>query len=300
MKTITSVIILIFSFSFLKAQTNAATPNANFEHWTHSSNGYDDANGWNDLNPDTYLFGIVTCYKDSTIKKSGNYSAELVTLYSSTLSETIPGALTTGTYNIVSKTISGGLPYTLRPDSIIGWYQYGSKNGDNGDCEFYLFGSSNTDTIGQAFFRTPASNVSTWTRFSLAITYTSSATPATALWIFSSSTNQAGAQIGSALYIDSIGLVFDSTLGIKNIKTASTISVGPNPTTGLISVTNSSNSNSAVFSIYDVTGRKLEEEKITTGTSYINIAAMPEGLYIYSIRDEQNAILKTGKIVVQK
>jgi hypothetical protein len=300
MKIITTT-LLILSVTLLKAQTNPATPNANFEDWTHvsSDGGYDDPNGWNCLNPTTAVLGTITCVKDSTNVRSGKYAVHLITEEVASI-ETAPGALTTGTINTTSQTISGGLPYTLRPDSIIGWYMYTSVSGDNGDCEFYLFGSSNSDTIGQAFYSTPKANVAVWTRFSLAITYTSTATPVTALWIFSSSINQAGGQVGSQLYIDSIGLVINPPTGIAAINNSDKIAVGPNPTTGNISITNNSTSKSILVTIYDITGRKVEEGNMTEGVNYMNLAGMPDGLYIYTIQDEQSAVIKTGKIVVQK
>jgi len=299
MKILTTSILLL-SLTLVKAQVNPATPNNGFESWTHftAHGGYDDPNNWQCLNPTTAILSTYTCYKDSTNPHTGKYDAHLIT--QSVFSVTAPGALTTGTINTSNQTISGGLPYTLRPDSIIGWYRYTSVAGDNGDCEFYLFGATHLDTIGEAFFMTPKSTVSAWTRFSLAITYRSSSRPDSALWIFSSSVNQAGAQVGSQLFIDDLGLGSDTTTGIHNVSNAEKIFVGPNPSTGMVSVNNSSASKSVVFSLFDLTGRKVEENKMTGGVNYVNLAAMPEGIYIYSIQDEQSAVIKTGKLVLQK
>jgi hypothetical protein len=292
--------ILISSISYLSAQINPATPNAGFESWTHysSGGGYDDPDSWNCLNPLTSGFGIITCFKDSTNPHSGKYAVHLLTQSVHTI--TAPGTITTGIIDPLNETINGGLPYTLRPDSIIGWYMYTSVSGDNGDIEFYLFGATHTDTIGQAFFNTPKSNVNTWTRFSLAITYTSAATPDTALWIFSSSVNQANAQIGSQLYIDDLGLVVDSTAGINTINNSENITVGPDPATNIVSVNNNSNVKSLVFTLVDVTGRKIGEQRIATGANYIDLTGLAQGIYIYCMCDEQNTIIKTGKLVVDK
>lgn len=300
MKLITTT-ILIFSFALLKAQTNTATPNAGFENWTHftADGGYDDPDSMNCLNPTTAPLGTVTCYKDSTDPHSGKYDLELVTEEVVSI-EVAPGAATTGAINTSNQTINGGIPYTLRPDSIIGWYRYAPQSGDNGDIEFYLFGANHTDTIGQAFFKTPTTTVSAWTRISLAITYTSSATPDTALWIFSSSNAQATAQVGSQLYVDDLGLVFDTSAGIYSINNPGNITIGPNPTSGMISINNISPDKSLVLALFDVTGRKVEEQKIGNGANYISLTGVSEGVYIYFIQNEQNAIVKTGKIVVQR
>jgi hypothetical protein len=301
MKTLTTL-ILFFSFTLLKAQTNPATPNANFESWTHvaANGGYDDPNGWNCLNPITApTLGFVTCYKDSTTKISGKYSMLLVTMYYKAFSELVPGTATTGTINPIQQTIDGGIPYQLRPDSMIGWYQYTPVSGDNGDIEFYVFGANHKDTIGQAFFKTPTKSVSSWTRFSLPVIYSNQSTPDTALWIITSSDNQNSGHAGSKLIVDSLGLVFNTKTGVTNIANTINVTISPNPTSGLITINNHSNITSAVFSLYDVTGRKLTEQKIAEGANYIELTGVPAGLYIYSVQDENSTVTKTGKIVVQ-
>jgi hypothetical protein len=299
MKKLTTL-FLILSVSRLIAQTDAATPNANFEHWTHNSKGYDDVNGWNDLNSSTSTFGDYTLVKDSSTAdvKSGKYAVRLIT--ENVVIETAPGALTTGTINTSNKTISGGLPYTLRPDSITGWYKYTSVSGDNADIEFYLFGSGgSSDTIGEAFFKTPTSTVSKYTHISYPVSYRSSNPVVTALWILSSSINQAGAQVGSQLFADSLGLIFNPT-GINTIKNADEISVGPNPASTNIYIRNVSNSSSLLFNLFDITGRKISVQTPGLGTSTMDVSTIPDGVYIYSITDKNNASIKTGRIVIQK
>jgi len=302
-RIITSIILIISSVAFLNAQSNKATPNAGFEYWTHvaANGGYDDPDSnWTCLNPTLEPLGYVSCIKDSSNPHSGRYDAQLVTqnVFSFQIA---PAALTTGTINTTNKTISGGIPCTLRPDSMIGWYHYLSVSGDNGDCEFYLFGATHADTIGQAFFKTPTSNVTAWTRFALPIKYSSSATPDTALWIFSSSLSNTSAQTGSQLFIDDLGLIFhDSTLGVNTINRYDNISVWPTPTVGPLSVKNGSGANSLVFTLVDITGRKVDEQRITTGMNNFDLRGFAAGMYIYLIQDSQNAVVKTGKIIVQK
>lgn len=289
----------VLSITGLIAQSNPATPNAGFESWTHYT-GYSDPNQWTCLNPDTYtLLGIVTCYQDSTVADvhSGKYSLHLITQLAG--SDTVPGTVTTGTFNIISQTISGGLPYTLRPDSIIGWYKYVSESGDNGDIEFYLFGANHLDTIGEAFFETPASSVSTYTRFAQKIIYRSQNAIDTALWILTSSVNQYYCKVGSQLIADDLGLV-PTDLGVNNLTVPDGITIGPNPVSNDITINNPSGSGVLLFTLYDVTGRKEAEEKTQSGMNIIDARMLPNGLYIYSLSGEQGSVIITGKIVVQK
>ncbi|HWY97628.1 MAG TPA: hypothetical protein VNY36_00970, partial [Bacteroidia bacterium] len=90
MKSITTITLIFFT-TLLFAQTNPATPNADFQSWTHYSAGYDDPNNWNCLNPTTTTFGIYTCVKDSAPADvyTGKYSARLITM--SYFGQLIPG-----------------------------------------------------------------------------------------------------------------------------------------------------------------------------------------------------------------
>jgi type IX secretion system substrate protein len=300
MKTIFTSIILIFSTALLSAQSNKATPNAGFEYWTKyscSSPYFNPDSSWATINPTLCGLGYISCYKDSSNPHSGHFDAQLLT--QNVIIQVAPGALTTGKINTGNQTIDGGIPYTLKPDSMIGWYRYTSVSGDNGDCEFYLFGTTHADTIGKAFFKTPTANVATWTRFTLPITY-SAGTPDTALWIFSSSLSATSAKAGSQLFVDDLGLIFNPTTGVNNIADGLNITAGPNPTNGIFSIENNSNAASLVLSLFDVTGRKMNEEKLAAGTNNLNFSGIPAGVYIYSIRNLDNAVVKTGKIVIQK
>ncbi len=293
--------ILILTVSFVQAQSNAATPNAGFEDWTNYSctTNYDNPDsGWATLNPTLCTLGYTLCIKDATNPHSGLYDAELIT--ENVIIQVAPSPLTTGAIITSNKTIDGGRPYTLRPDSMIGWYHYVSVSGDNGDCEFYLFGANHSDTIGKAFFKTPTSTVANWTRFSLPITYLSPNTPDTALWIFSSSLSNTSNHAGSELFIDDIGLVMKNTSGINNPVQSELLTVGPNPTPGLITINNDANLNSLTFTLTDIAGRKIEENKLTTGTNTMELKVVASGIYLYTVTDAQNLIVKTGKIVVQK
>jgi len=215
-------------------------------------------------------------------------------------SQLIPGTATTGSINPIQQTIDGGIPYQLRPDSMIGWYQYTPVSGDNGDIEFYVFGANHQDTIGQAFFKTPTKNVATWTRFSLPVIYTNQSTPDTALWIITSSDNQNAGHAGSQLIVDSFGLVFNTKTGVNTIANTINVTISPNPTSGLITINNNSNISSAVFSLYDVTGRKIMWQKIAEGANYAELTGTPAGIYIYRVQDENNTMIRTGKIIVQQ
>lgn len=128
-KIVTLISILLVTVTLVRAQS---TPNAGFESWTsHSSimGSYDTPDsGWSCSNSQTSIIGIYSCYK-STSAHSGTYAIELITKsIGSPFNVLVPGIATTGTIpSSISGSITGGIAYTLRPDSITGWYKYSRK-----------------------------------------------------------------------------------------------------------------------------------------------------------------------------
>ena len=209
--------------------------------------------------------------------------------------------ITTGTINTTSQTITGGIAYSLRPDSITGWYKYTPQGGENGIIQFILFGSAanNTDTVAIATFITPTTTVGTYTRFSTQLVYRSANTVANSMWIIASSKNDGlASSVGSTLYVDDLGLVINPASGVIE-QNMSEISVGPNPATDHFEIKNPLNTN-VIFILYDVTGRKVAEEKIGKTTNIISVNSFPNGIYSYALTDESYKAIKGGKLIIKK
>ncbi len=297
LKKITILSSFLFSASFIFAQ---ATPNFGFESWTaHTSPNNDTPDGWDNLNPATGLIGTFTCFKATAAADvySGTASLRLVT--KNVAGQIANGIATTGTINTVAKTVGGGIPYTLRPDSIIGHYKYTAVSGDNGFAEMQLLGSGgDTDTVGFAHFSTPTTSVGTYTRFSTEIIYRDLTSPVVkSIWILSSSKDAIVHNVGSTIYFDNVSLVFAGAAGIAE-QSKQYIRVGPNPTDGKIIIEGSFLSNN-IFNLYDLTGRKVFEKKLQGTSTTIDLSEF-EGLTIYSITDDKNNIVKTNKLIIQK
>lgn len=282
-----------------------ATPNAGFETWTTTGfPSYEEPNSWNTANAQTNVIGTFTCIKASGADKySGSYAVKLVTKQiGAPFNVIVPGVATTGTLpSSMSGPVTGGIPYTLRPDSITGWYKYTSVGGENGFIGFLLFGpaANNADTIGSGSFATPASSVGTYTRFSAAMTYTTTASPVNSMWMLASSNNNgAAAGIGSTLFVDDLGLVFNPTTAVEELTTIE-LTIGPNPASDFVAIHNASDEK-AIFVMYDFTGRKIVKQEIQNGENIINVSSFPSGLYSYSLSTEDSADIKTGNIILQK
>jgi hypothetical protein len=209
-KIFTLVSIFTVSTIHLWAQ---ATPNPSFDTWTHHTSfpsSYDDPDNWNTANSQSSILGSVGCIK-ATAAADIHTGASAVKLVTLTIAGNLaPGIVTTGTIpTSTSGSITGGIAYTSRPDSIIGYFKATPQSGDHAFAEFQLLGSGgNNDTIGVGHFSMPSSTVATYTRFSKAITYHSSNAIVNSLWLLCSSKDGTNAVPGSILFADDIALVF--------------------------------------------------------------------------------------------
>lgn len=277
-----------------------ATPNAGFENWTHNTfPSYDTPDNWDNLNPATAILGVFTCIKATAAADIHTGSAAVKLITKSVFGQTANGIVTTGTINTTTQTIAGGIPYTLRPDSITGWYKYTSVSGDNGFAEILLLGSGGVpDTIGHARFVTPTTNVSAWTRFSLAINYYNSNPVVSSIWILSSSKDAVVHNVGSTAFFDDMDLVFVNPTNIAE-QTEPEISVGPNPASDYLMIKNISSSKS-LFVLSDEMGRRISEEKISNEIYFTDVHSLTQGMYFYSIVADEKKIVKTGKVIVSR
>ena len=231
---------------------------------------------------------------------TGKYSVELTT--QSIAGNMAPGIITTGTIpTSTTGSITGGIAYTLRPDSIVGWYKYTPKGSDNCFASFDLFGSAanNADTVATASFQTVAgATTSAWTRFSAPLKYRNTDPVANSLWLICSSGNSTGVQ-GSVMYVDDVAIVINNTTGIANqTNSSSAILVSPNPATDHIMVTTAGSNNTVT--LFDITGRKVTEQKLLNGRNLVDVNSLTDGVYVYTVADSNGLPLKTGKLIIQK
>lgn len=79
------------------------------------------------------------------------------------------------------------------------------------------------------------------------------------------------------------------------------ISVYPNPTQGNLTVElNVKRGQVVYFELYDVLGKKQDEIKLTAGNLHqLNLMQKQHGIYFYRLVDNNSAILKSGKIIIE-
>ncbi|MBS1764297.1 MAG: hypothetical protein JSS90_04935 [Bacteroidetes bacterium] len=285
---------LIFLATALTVNAQNATPNPGFENWTQVGNRVDPDN-WNTLNPTTAILATVTCTRASGADAhSGNYAIKLTT--KSVFGVTANGIASTGTLITTPPYgVSGGIPFTGRPDSISGWYKYTPQNADQGFIELLLTGTSITDTIGFVKVETPNATVSSFTYFSAPVTYYSSANPTNSIWVLSSS-KAVNPVVNSSIIIDDIAMVFNPS-GIEQVANSNEINLINNPASEKMYFRNRGN-HSYQVELKSVTGNTVL--KTNTGTdNAVSIGAVADGIYFYIITDLHNNFISSGKVLVK-
>ena len=286
---------LLFIATGLSLQAQNATPNAGFENWNSIGNRVDPAD-WNTLNPNTAILGVLTCTRASGADAhSGSYAIKLTT--KTVFGITANGIASTGTLITTPPYgVSGGIPFTGRPDSITGWYKYTPQGADQGFIQLMLTGSSITDTIGFVKVETPNAAVTSFTYFSAPVTYYSSANPTNSIWILSSSRGD-NPVVNSSIIVDDIAMVFNPT-GLNHELTNSSVKLLNNPATDKLYF--STDNLSYQLQLISVTGNTVLNRTLTSDNNTVGIDEVANGIYFYTITGMQNNLITSGKVIIRK
>ncbi|MBX7095802.1 MAG: T9SS type A sorting domain-containing protein [Flavobacteriales bacterium] len=269
-------------------------PNASFESWTNASGAKDRPTDWNQLNstlPSPLdLFVGQTCFKTTPGYNSAT-CVKLVTATAPAPQNEANGILTTGTIDYVAMTVTGGLAYPYRPDSLVGYYQCNPATGDNGTVEMTLL-ATNGDTVGRALFSTPGTAVSTWTRFSAPFIYSLSQVPDLGVALASSS-NGYNAVLNSELWVDELSIVINpQSVNENNEKTISVLYHN----NGILIDLSSAKGNISQFSLFDLQGKEILSKSISNGSVQFISAELSTGVYYYRWSNQDKS--QSGKLAI--
>lgn len=285
------IYVLLFAITLYSNAFSQALPNQSFDNWTNAGS-YDDPDDWSTLNAATSGFGAITAQKATgNDVHTGAAAIKLVTLF--VLIQNANGIATTGTINVGNQTIDGGIPYTLRPDSLTGWYKCDPQGADFGFVDFSLLDAAGTDTVGFAHFQTPNAAVNTYTYFSVPVVYYNANTPALSRCVMSSSAGLTSV-LNSIMIVDDVDLVFNPD-GIRE------------PLIGLADVKYQISSDKLIvnsarqasLSIFDMTGKSVFNKRINDGTSEFVLTDLSEGIYAFKLTDDSAVNISSGKFIIQ-
>ena len=262
----------------IASMTYAQIPNAGFETWT-SHTTYSEPDGWQTNDSLTNLVGVYTCTEGSP----GFAGAHYIDLTSRTIpSVGVAAAIAvSGTVDFTTYLPKTGFAYTGHPTSLTGEWQYAPAAVT--DTPVIAVGLTKwngvkRDTVGYAYYK-PLGSVTTWTAFSIPITYLTAETPDTAeIYLASSGLTAVN---GSYLYVDTLAFAGATGTGITAINSGrSPFSVYPNPSDGLITINIPSGYNEEVkVTITNTIGATIKTTAAITNEPITIQLHEPAGLY---------------------
>jgi len=306
-------IVSIVSSTVILAQT---IPNSGMEDWT-STTDYDSLNSWGSSNLVYKLIDEtlgLSSHPSSVLKHSGghsgSYSVEIKNVVGKAFNtpiDTVPGFIlaTSGTGgNLVP-----GFPISSRPAFLTGFYQFtqgGSGTKPDIDSAFIAVGftryntsTNKTDSIGGGMMFI-TSTKATFTSFAIPIFYLPNFTgiiPDTATIFITSSIAQKSFP-NTSLIIDDLS--FSSATGVKNeLFTNGLPSSFPNPISTDLTITNLPNQISSI-DIKDFTGTTVFTSAVHDETIRLNMGHLNNGIYLYSLKEEDGTVVYTAKFVVAR
>ena len=282
--SITSIALVV---AFMPT-AQSTVPNGNFEAWSGQN-----ATSWNNLN------GVApgSCTKATLAADIHGGAAAIILKTLSVFGNTAPGTAATGTINLLAQTVTGGTPFTERPDSLTGWYKYTPQGNDAGNIVAILLTADPArDTIGVAVFF-PSTTVSSYTYFKVAFEYRLPDAPTQAIFLLASS-GATGGVVNTLMYVDDLGVVYNPTIGVDEATATKEITVYPNPVSENLYV-NMAGIMGANVTMFDITGKKVAQHNLSEKTNNINVAAFANGMYVYQVINSANEVLKTGKFIVK-
>jgi len=309
---------LFFSL-LLTGSAIAQIPNASFENWTHTATsgtggtmGYDQPNSWGTPNAYVATYDSVYMCKKGTggAPGGGSYYLQLTAKTITVLGFpiTVPGAAVAGNINVAGTTISvsGGFPYTSRPATLTGYWQYAASGSDQGYVAVFLSkwntALNRRDTVSFTNYPLPAPAVSSWTAFSIPLTYQKGSIPDTAMVLLSSS-NLNSAVAGSTLSVDTLAFAGNVPSGVVTVvNDHAATSVYPNPASDHATIYYYSLlSGDLQVTLTDVAGKNVREftAKINNGSNNIplDIKGLIKGNYLLNLSNGMGTECK--KLVIE-
>jgi hypothetical protein len=266
-------------------------PNSDFESWDAVSAGNGDKpSSWNTVNSSLGSLGFTigkTCVQTADAH-AGSYAIQLTTVDPPAFplnNPDINGVAATGDIQTTSPYgVTGGVSFTEKPDSLVGYFKYSQAGSDRGTVEMVLKNGTE-DTIAHARFVTPSSSVSQYTRFSVPFNYRNSNTPSKAVNLISSS-DGFNAVVGSQIFVDDLEVIYNTIIAVAEIiETRVEVYYASNK----LFIDNPEQENIGDILVYNAAGQHVKSISI----GHLSTKNLPQGFYTYVIP----AVGITGKFI---
>lgn len=311
----------------LQTSAQQQIQNGDFELWENVGTATEEPTYFNSnkTGSSTATLGPQTCFRDASIKYSGNYSVRIESKLVPVFNTIVNGNLTTGVINAPTTNKADGyigtikyntpsdirrMAFTARPDSLIGYYRY-TQGGTNerGKITVYLHVDDYFDPeaatpyhpdatpnrIAFAQFVTPAVNTTEWTRFAVPFVYNDSRIPTYIMINCTSSADQLTIVGGSKFWIDDLAVANTVVTPVRTITQPKEIlqvhcygkTIYIQPSTERV--------HRLLLTVYDLAGQIVAVQTMDGNrTQSLQVGHLPSAMYLYRIAG--NGFQQTGKL----
>ena len=276
----------ILLVALLPVCISAQIPNNGFETWT-TIGSYSNPNQWATLNDVTASANVFTCTKGTP----GNPGSSYIKLTSKSVTGMglKPGIAVSGALNSATMQAVSGFPFTGRPESLAGNWEYMAYGSDKGYISILLTKWNATahsrDTIGYKFFAM-SGMVMNWAAFTIPMAYQSSSFPDSAIIVLSASNaNGAATAANSFLYIDNLTFKNIAWLSAGAIPRQS-FHIFPNPVINSLTVEIPGTDETAWVEIFNLSGKlEFSDHKVlNSGMMQLDVHGLLPGTYIIKLK----------------
>lgn len=274
----------------LAFNTSDPIPKGGFENWSLSS--IDTPTNWDCRSAINYWGNNnVSPLRKTTDKYEGQYALWMKTMNSGGTNYFT--GINNGNWNNVLMKFTGGFPYSVQMDTLMGWYKYTPRNLDSGQVNIEFRKAGNA--YGHHMMWLPAA--ATWTKFKLPFSLVQ--VPDTAvITVNSSNWPYSISDTGSVLIIDALQFISNPIVGIQPFAAGVNVLIGPNPTKGEFSILYiPKNAGKAIYTLIDESGKTIISELLGGVKTIVNISGYPKGIYFVKINDGDVVLSK--KLILQ-
>ncbi|MBP6532930.1 MAG: T9SS type A sorting domain-containing protein [Bacteroidia bacterium] len=290
MKTKITLVLLLCFCSF---QSKAQLLNGGFEDWTNFGT-YSDPDHWFSFNYVTSNFGLLTCEEGTP----GNPGAKYVKL----ISKDIPGvgvmagSITSGEYNSSTGQYISGIPFSQRPASFTGSWQYMAGSMTDMGAMYVLLTKWNSGLGGQDLIGVASTDLvgmeMSWVNFDLPFSYLNSDTPDSATIYFTASGAGTGGPVdGSYIYLDNLAFAGTAT-GVTTGPVPVIAEVYPNPAKQFVFVDQSNPAKETKYEITSLDGKLVQSGTIYGIKSKIEFNVLKPGAYFVNLINDGKKVVK--------
>jgi hypothetical protein len=236
-----------------------------------------------------------TVFKSTTIKNSGNSSAKIV-MSSMPGINPLSGLLTNG--NVIfdplqsSILITGGTPISQRIAKASAYIKNDADIADSAVFTVIILSTSTgvESVIGSG--EVVLGTVPNFTKIDVPITYINTTLPAN-LIRYNFMNSVSSSLTTSTMYVDDV--TYTTTTGITEaLMNDIKITAFPNPVNDVLTI-NASSEDELVFELYAIDGKVMQTKTFSKATQ-INVAELASGLYLYTVKNNDHAIIKKATI----